>query len=41
MNWSQGDADNTALRTVPWQQTLLFILVAGLFSGEFIMSDWI
>lgn len=30
----QGDADNTLLRTVAWQQSVIFNLVAGLASGS-------
>ncbi|GAA5873575.1 hypothetical protein JCM8547_005621 [Rhodosporidiobolus lusitaniae] len=29
-----GDADNTLLRTVAWQQTLLIVLQSGIFSGN-------
>lgn len=31
---TQGDTDNTVLRTVAWQQSLLFVLLCGLFSGN-------
>lgn len=30
----QQESDNSAVRTVAWQQTLLFMLIVGLFSGS-------
>lgn len=30
----QGDLDNTLLRTVAWQQTILIVLQSGMMSGN-------